>query len=196
MTKGLIAIAVAATVAAATAGVAQQTPGGHQGHHGGAATTIPPQAQSSAAPETKAQPPGMMGGGMMQGGGMASGGMMPGGGMMQGGGMMCGMMPGMMNRGAGHQMGARAKGDRSVASLALEAVNAKMHEDMNITMTGDADRDFATSMIAHHQGAIDMAKVVLAFGKDAEVKKLAERIIADQEKEVTWMREWLDKTKK
>jgi uncharacterized protein (DUF305 family) len=118
-----------------------------------------------------------------------------GGHMMHGGGTGG---PGMMGGGASHQgMGmAQIKGDRSPSSLAYHGVNVKMHEAMDITFTGDADRDFATGMIAHHEGAIDMAKVVLAFGKDAEVKKLAEQIIQDQQKEVTWMKEWLAKTKK
>lgn len=137
------------------------------------------------AQQSPSQSPSPGGGHMMHGGGMGMGGM-------QGGGMMQGM-----NQGAGPQgMNMQIKGDRSPASLALHAVNAKMHEEMAITFTGEADRDFANAMIAHHQGAIDMAKVVLAFGKDPEVKKLAEQIIQDQEKEVTWMRDWLQRTKK
>ena len=48
-------------------------------------------------------------------------------------------------------------------------------------------------MIAHHEGAIDMAKVVLAFGKDTEMKKLADDIIKAQEKEVAFMKSWLEK---
>ncbi len=43
------------------------------------------------------------------------------------------------------------------------AVNDKMHRDMGITFTGNADRDFAAGMIPHHQGAIDMARVALEF---------------------------------
>ena len=43
---------------------------------------------------------------------------------------------------------------------------------MDIAFTGDADLDFVNGMIAHHQGAIDMAKVVVGFGKDAEIRKL------------------------
>jgi uncharacterized protein (DUF305 family) len=82
-------------------------------------------------------------------------------------------------------------GDQSPASLALRGVNEKMHRDMAITLTGDADVDFVRSMIPHHQGAIDMAKIVLAFGKDPEIRPLAEAIIAAQEKEIAEMRAWL-----
>ncbi|HCS23833.1 MAG TPA: DUF305 domain-containing protein [Alphaproteobacteria bacterium] len=69
----------------------------------------------------------------------------------------------------------------------------KMHHDMAIAPTGDADIDFARGMIPHHQGAIDMAKIVLEKGKDAEIRKLAEDIIAAQEKEIAFLQGWLDK---
>ncbi len=51
--------------------------------------------------------------------------------------------------------------------------NQKMHADMSIDYTGDPDKDFIRGMIPHHQGAIDMAKVVLKYGKDPKVKELA-----------------------
>jgi hypothetical protein len=109
------------------------------------------------------------------------------------GGMHGGMQGGGMHRGAG---AGTARGDDSPATLAYRGVNAKMHEAMDITFSGDADVDFVRGMIPHHQGAIDMAKIVIAFGKDPEVKKLAEGIIKAQEDEIAWMKGWLDKNRR
>lgn len=81
------------------------------------------------------------------------------------------------------------KGDRSPSSMAFADVNAKMHKAMDITFTGQADLDFLKGMIPHHQGAVDMAKVVLEHGKDDATKTLAKDIIAAQEKEIQWMRQ-------
>ena len=62
---------------------------------------------------------------------------------------------------------------------------------MRMSFTGDADVDFMRQMKAHHQGAIDMAKVVLANGKDPAVKKLATEIVSAQEKEIKTIDQWL-----
>lgn len=73
----------------------------------------------------------------------------------------------------------------------------KMHEGMmSVKPTGDADVDFVQGMIPHHQGAIDMAKVVLEKGKDPEIKKLAEGIVKAQESEIKLMNDWLAAHKK
>ncbi|MDB5550219.1 MAG: glutaredoxin [Rhizobium sp.] len=70
---------------------------------------------------------------------------------------------------------------------------AKMNKDMNAAMTGDPDRDFVTMMVPHHQGAIDMAKVQLQYGKDPELRKLSEGVVKAQESEIAYMKDWLAK---
>ena len=85
------------------------------------------------------------------------------------------------------------QGDRGPSSLAFYGINQKMHEAMNVTFTGNADADFVKGMIPHHQGAVDMAKVVLAFGSDPEIRKLAETVIRAQEAEIAMMRAWLQR---
>lgn len=84
-----------------------------------------------------------------------------------------------------------AKGSGAASNAAFEAANARMHKDMAVPLTGDADRDFLASMIPHHQGAIDMAEVVLKHGKDPKVRKLAQDIINAQQKEIATMKAWL-----
>ena len=86
-----------------------------------------------------------------------------------------------------------AAGAGSAATEAYKAANAKMHMDMDIAYSDDPDVDFIRGMIPHHQGAVDMARVVLEHGTDPEVKALAEGVIAAQEEEIAWMQAWLTK---
>jgi uncharacterized protein (DUF305 family) len=69
----------------------------------------------------------------------------------------------------------------------MEQAMERMHKDMSIAPSGDPDRDFAAMMIPHHQGAVDMAKVELQFGKNPVLRRLAEGIIVEQLQEIEVM---------
>jgi uncharacterized protein (DUF305 family) len=114
------------------------------------------------------------------------------------GGALAQMSPGTLPHGAGHGSGMGGKGMQSApkatdapSTAAYKAAAMKMHKDMAIEYSGDADVDFVRGMIPHHQAAIDMAKIELQYGKDADTRKLAEQIIAAQEAEIAEMQTWL-----
>ena len=79
------------------------------------------------------------------------------------------------------------------STKAFKETHMKMMKDMDITYSGNPDADFVRGMIPHHQGAIDMAKVQLQHGKNAQMRKMAEKIIKDQEREIAQMQAWLKK---
>ena len=81
--------------------------------------------------------------------------------------------------------------DNPAVQAYVEA-NERMHSGMAIEFSGNADIDFARGMIPHHEGAIDMANVVLEHGSDPAIRELAEEIIAAQEAEIAFLREWLE----
>ena len=65
---------------------------------------------------------------------------------------------------------------------------ARMNHGMaSARMTGDPDRDFASTMIPHHQGAVDMAKAELLYGKNPVLRRLAEEIVVTQASEISVM---------
>ena len=86
-------------------------------------------------------------------------------------------------------------GDMSASSKAYDDAMAKMDEAMaqlQLRMTGKPGVDFAMMMIPHHQSAIDMAKAYLTSGEnDPELTKLSNEIIAAQETEIAFLKEWL-----
>ena len=74
----------------------------------------------------------------------------------------------------------------------LNATMDKMHMAMAaIERSGNADVDFVRLMLPHHQAAIDMAKTQLLYGKDPQMRRLAQEIITDQQLEIELMQRWL-----
>jgi uncharacterized protein (DUF305 family) len=97
---------------------------------------------------------------------------------------------------SGMDHSAMTAADAPASTKAYEAAMGAMMKDMAVPYTGNADVDFMKSMIPHHQGAIDMAKAALQFGKDPEVLKLARDVITAQEAEIAFMKDWLAKSAK
>ena len=141
-------------------------------HHPDAGATAAPSATPSPSPMTGGLPEQCMA-------------MMP---MMQQ--MMAMMQGGMM----GGNIGGMSMPDgMSEASKAyMEAMRKMDGPMMTAFQTSDPDVAFVRTMIPHHQGAIDMAKAVLAHGKDEQVKAWANQIIQSQEAEIAEMQAWLN----
>ena len=116
-------------------------------------------------------------------------------------GLLAGLVTAAMAQQSGHMPGMQMmqgmmpkEGD-SQSTKDFKQAHMKMMESTP-EPTGNADADFARMMIPHHQGAINMARVQLAHGKDDQLKALAEKIIKDQEKEIAELNDWLKKNTK
>jgi uncharacterized protein (DUF305 family) len=103
---------------------------------------------------------------------------------------MAPMMEKMMQGGMMQGMPMETTGS-DAAKAYMEAVKRMDGPMMQGIQAGDPDVAFVQAMIPHHQGAIDMARAVLQFGKDDQVKVWADQIIAAQQAEIDAMREWL-----
>jgi hypothetical protein len=69
-----------------------------------------------------------------------------------------------------------------------DAAMNKMMADMTIKPTGDVDRDFVAMMVPHHQGAIDMARAELKYGRNEQLRRLSQEFIVTQQQEIAAMR--------
>jgi len=78
--------------------------------------------------------------------------------------------------------------DRSELTASME----KMHVAIgSIERSGDSSVDFVRMMLPHHQAAIEMARTQLIYGKDPQMRRLAQEIITDQQSEIELMQLWL-----
>jgi uncharacterized protein (DUF305 family) len=107
--------------------------------------------------------------------------------------MSGGMPMGQTDPAAMHEMlqDMMPKASDPASTKEFKEADVAMMKNMHQPFTGNPDVDFRTHMIPHHQGAIDMARVALKHANDADTKKMAQKIIDDQEKEIAEMREWL-----
>jgi uncharacterized protein (DUF305 family) len=79
--------------------------------------------------------------------------------------------------------------ERTAFASAMDAAMDRMERDMaDAPHTGNPDRDFLAMMIPHHEGAVEMARLILIHGRDPLVRQLAEEIIAGQQAEISAMR--------
>ena len=86
-------------------------------------------------------------------------------------------------------LGAAGAAGRSQFESDMDVGMARMMQDMHAPgYTGQPDADFLAMMIPHHEGAVDMARLVLIHGRDPLVRQIAEEIIASQTVEIAAMR--------
>ena len=207
--KSRITLLASAVLISFSGSALGQAPQDHQQHHPGGPA---PQAQPAPALPPATSPPGASpSGSQMQ---MPMGQMMQGmpeqcRGMMQNMqtcmGMMHHMMQGRMQGGAmpgqmapsGVQPSPAQPIAASASTKAYLGAAEKMHAPMMQGMQDpDPDVAFVRGMIPHHQGAIDMAKLELKYGKDPALRQMAEKMIKDQEKEQKDLKAFLQKHKK
>lgn len=80
--------------------------------------------------------------------------------------------------GMNHDMAGMSEGSKQLHQAMMGGMK------MPMAMTGNVDTDFATMMSMHHQQAIQMSDVLLKYGKNAELRALAQKMKAAQTEEL------------
>jgi Domain of unknown function (DUF305) len=70
----------------------------------------------------------------------------------------------------------------------MNAAMTKMMSAMDISPSGDVDKDFVDTMVPHHEGAIEMAEAELRYGHNEQLRRIAQEIIVTQQDEISAMR--------
>jgi len=98
-----------------------------------------------------------------------------------------GVAPGAFWRGE-HYHARSAEAPGAAATSAMMGAMDRMHGAMNeVRLTGEVDRDFVALMVPHHRSAVEMAQAYLRTGRDPELRRLSESIIASQQAEIRQM---------
>ena len=102
---------------------------------------------------------------------------------------MPGMQPGMAMPGMkpGMAQGMSMSASQTEMMQKMDVMNKAMTD---APMTGNPDQDFVGMMMPHHQGAIDMSRIYLRDGKDPAIRRMAQKIITDQEREIGEFKAW------
>ena len=79
----------------------------------------------------------------------------------------------------------------SASTRDLKSAQMNMMKTMNVEFSGNADSDFARSMMKHHQSGIEMAEIQLKHGKDPAMRKMAEKLVKEQKKDNQEFQAWL-----
>ena len=104
--------------------------------------------------------------------------------------VVCSLGVNSIHQARAHDRQGRAASDPNWSDLI--ASMDKMHMAMRaVARSGNSDMDFVRLMLPHHQAAVDMARAQLLYGKDPQMRRLAQEIITDQQLEIVFMQRWL-----
>jgi uncharacterized protein (DUF305 family) len=81
----------------------------------------------------------------------------------------------------------------TASTTAYKDAAVQLQVGLAVRYTGDADKDFASVIAAYHTGAIAAANIELKYGTNAEMRHLAEKVIAASEKDIAHAQAWQDK---